>query len=457
MRLCGARGLEPALKAAVAGRGGYRTPILPVVISGVGSGPSGHTSSDGNLISRAASSLPAGALSAVVERSPRPCYHRIDHDRLFCREAWQLVAAEAAEVGVNSNDREIVLVLEADSLSSDVPQTLMSSPVKAAAVAGLCRGGGSGAGGGLGKDEAVWGLAMLRKVLEENRERDGGRVAGVLLAERRLIDVEGSTTVSINARAALLLSVLSWAQQCAAEFVAHGAGASSDGHIPSAGDETGASTAETTATMTPEDDTAGRAIARHVAEVEPAVVNTADGVDEELGADGEAVGENTSGAEEHATPPDGEPRVASANTAARILGGLEHIGRGVRVVVAPIGQLRSAIGRPLGVLSAWVKEKGRRVAFPDAGVAANRVLFYDTDDDESFRWLAAQVIFERGTVCLNVSRGSSQRGCTHEVLYVFPVPGRLYHIMFPHDLHHWRMHVFLRHCCVCMCICFFHS
>lgn len=404
MRLCGARGLEPALVAAAAGRGGYRTPILPVVISGGVSGQQRYTSSDGISSSRAEPSLPAGALSAVIKRSPRPCYHRIDQDRLFCREAWQPVAAEVAEVGVGSNDREIVLVLEADSLSSDVPQTLMSSPIKSAAVAGVYGGGGTG--GGLGEDQAVWGLAMLRRALEEKRERDSGRVASVLLAERRLVDVEGSTTVSINARAALLLSVLSWAQQCAAESLAHDVGASSDSSAQSAGDETAACTAETTTAMLPEDD-AGSATTTQIAEVKPDVVHTTDGVDEEPRAD-DTVGEDTAQAEEHATPPDGGPLVASTNTAARILGGLEHIGRGVRVAVAPFGQLRSAIDRPLGVISAWVKDKAGRVAFPGAGAAASRVLFYDTDDDESFLWLAAQVNLESGVLCL--PRGY-RRGC----------------------------------------------
>lgn len=415
MRLCGARGLEPALVAGVAGRGGYRTPILPVVISGGVSGQPRLPSSDGILSGRAASSLPAGALSAVVKRSPRPCYHRIDQDRLFCRKAWQPVAAEVAEVGASSNGREIVLVLEADSLSSDVPQTIMSSPVQPAAAVGVSRGGG---GGGLGEDEAVWGLAMLRREVEEKRERDSGRVASVVLAERRLVGEEGSTMVSINARAALLLSVLSWAQQCVAESVAHDAGASG-GNAPSAGDETTACTAETTTTKGPEDEAAGPATATQVAEVKPAVVNTADDVGEELRADG-TVGDNTPEAEEHASPPDGEPRASSANTAARILGGLEHIGRGVRVAVAPFGQLRSAIGRPLGVISAWVKDKRRRVTVSGAGAAAKRVLFYDTDDDESFRWLATEVKIARGAcVCPEVRGSGARRGCTQGVLYIF--------------------------------------
>lgn len=401
MRLCGARGLESALVAAAAGRGGYRTSVMPVVISSGVPGQQRQSSIDRTLSSRAASSLPAGALSAVVNRSPRPCYHRIDQDRLFCREAWQPVATEVAEVGGGSNDREIVLVLEADSLSSDVPQTLLSPPVKSAAMAGGCRGG---PGGGLGEDEAVWGLAMLRRVLEEKRERDSGRVASVLLAERRLVDVEGSTTVSINARAALLLSVLSWAEQWATDPGAHGAGASSDGTAPSAGDETAACTAETTTATPPEDDTAIPATAKQVAEVEVAMVNATDDVDEGLRADSTA-GENASETEEGATPPSDEPRMAPATTAARILVGLEHIGRGVRVAVAPFGQLRSAIGRPLGVLSTWVKDKGRRIAYPGGGVAAKGVLVYDTDDDESFRWLAAQVLFEKGLCYPKVTDG----------------------------------------------------
>lgn len=414
MRLCGARGLEPALVAAAAGRGGYRTPILPVVISGGASAQKRNfnfTSSNRASSGLAASSLPEGALAAILKCSPRPCYYRIDRERLFCREAWQPVAAEVAGAGASSNGRgEIVLVVEADSLSSDAPQTLMSPPVKSATVVGVCGGGGggtSGASGGLGEDQAVWGLAMLRRALEEKRERESGRVASVLLAERRLIDVEGSSTVSIDARAALLLSVLSWAQQCAAEALAQGAPAPSGSSTSSRGDETEAYSAETPAAapaVVPEGDTGG---GDSSTEGQAAVVYTTQsadvdavadaGVDADADADGTAVGgesraDGITGGEINTEA--GDPStLPPASAAARVLGVLENMGRGVRVAVAPFGQLRSTLGCSLSAVSCWVDRNRRRAPILSLGkgAATSRVLCYDTDDDESFRWLAAQV------------------------------------------------------------------
>lgn len=410
VRLCGVRGLEPALVASTAVRGGSRTPILPVVISGGMVGEKGRINNIASVAGGiSASFLPEGALAAVLKRSPRPSYYRIDRDRLFCREAWQPVAAEVAEAAAgagSSEGGEKVLVVEADSLSSAAPQRLMSSPVRPVAVAAAC-GGVGGASDGLSEDQAVWGLAMLRRVLEEKRERDGGRVASVLLAEKRVVDVDGASTVSIDARAALLLSMLSWAQQCAADALANDLqqkNSTGRGSTQSQGGEGGgemvAGTSEETlasGTTEPEGDGADSAAAAQVARENAAAADadnkTADvgGATRANGAGGEGEG---SAEAEHKTatlPPGEEPQAAQASTVAKVLGVLENMGRGVRVAVAPFGQLQSVVGRSLGAILAWVEKNGRKPDLAGAAAATNRVLFYDTDDDGSFRWLAAQV------------------------------------------------------------------
>eukprot|EP00752_Nemacystus_decipiens_P010672 g9503.t1 len=427
VRLCGARGLEPALVAAAVGRGGYRAPILPVVISGGASARKDGTTSSNSAFSRlAAASLPKGALAAILKHSPRPCYYRIDRERLFCRGAWQPVAAEVAAARSRSNGNgngrgEIVLVVEADSLSSDCPQTLMSSPVKSAPVVGALGGSGDNCGG-LGEEQAVWGLAMLRRALEEKeRETEGGRVASVLLTERRLVDLEGSSTVSIDARAALLLSVLSWAQQCAAEALAQGKDvpASSDSGAPPLGDETAACSAGTPAApVVPDGDVRDSPAAKKLAEGQANLVDTTQSADAvaygdadadsdeptvggESQADGTARGE-TAVLEDPPTPP-------PASTAARALGVLENMGRGVRVAVAPFGQLRYFVGRSLSAVAGVVDKVRRRASVPGEGVSLRRVLYYDTDDDESFRWLAAQML-KAGWIVQRVTSERPPRG-----------------------------------------------
>lgn len=381
--MCGTRGLEPALVAPVAGRGGYRTPILPVVVSG---GGFGHRSGGWRSSDPASSFLSEGALSAVAKVSPRPCFYRIGGDRIFCREAWQPVVSALAEAGATSDSREVVLVMEADAVSSDAPQTLMLPPRQV-----------KGGEGRLGEDQAVWGLAMLRRALEERRrERGAGRLASVLLAERRLVCAEGSTTttVSIDARAALLLSVLSWAEQCQGsdDALADEANASPGTSGPSAAGEAAGFVAEPI-TLAEDRDPAGSTTAAAVADV----LDTTEGSvapDEESGADTAAVAEeeeDTTGVDGDATArADDNEQGPSVSTVARVLVVLERMGRGVRVAAARLGQVRSAMGRSLGAVSAWLVKNGRRPTTPDA--AMNRVLVYDTDDDESFRWLAAKVI-----------------------------------------------------------------
>lgn len=391
MRLCGARGLEPALVAPVAGRGGYRTPILPVVVSG---GGLGHHSGGRRSSDAASSFLPEGALSAVAKVSPRPCYYRIGGDRVFCREAWQPVVSALAEAGATSESREVVLVMEADAVSCDAPQTLMSPPLE--------RKGGEGR---LGEDQAVWGLAMLRRALEERRERGAGRVASVLLAERRLVGAEGSrtTTVSIDARAALLLSVLSWAEQCQGDDDALADEANASPGKSASDGEAADCVADPTA-LAADRDPAGSTTAAAVADMLDTTENSA-APEEESEADAAAVAadeeEGTTEVDGDATArADDDEQAPSASTAARVLVVLESMGRGVRVAAAPFGQVRSAVGRSLGAVSAWLAKKGRRPATADAATNVNRVLVYDTDDEESFRWLAAKVKLGRARLRL---------------------------------------------------------
>lgn len=360
VRLCGERGLEPALVAAQ--RGGYRTPILPVVISGGALGPERHSSNQ--------ASLPDGALAAVAKCSPRPCYYRIAPGRLFSREAWQPVTLEVAEAA-SLKGGDMGLVVEADTVSSDVPQALLVSPLETGTEV---KGGSERREAGrLGTDRAVWGLAMLRRALEEGEQ--GGKVVGVLLAGTRLAGIEGST-VSIDARAALLLSVLSWAQQCAAEAILNAeVKPSASAGETAVGENTVVAPAHVADSKSP----------TQAADAKATVAEASDG---STGAE-LRVGGSTE------TVHGGEgvllDREQKHNTVARVVDMLEQVGHHVRVVVAPDGRLRSTIDRSLRAVSSWL-EKRRRTSADREG---SRLLLYDTDDEDSFRWLAAQVKLER--------------------------------------------------------------
>lgn len=364
VRLCGARGLGPALVAAR--REGRQTSILPVVIASGALGP--------ERLGSTSASLPDESRAAVAKSSPRPCYFRIDAGRLFSREAWQPVMSELADAASSSKGRKIVLVVEADTLSSDVPQALLVSPAAAAAAASGVRGGVMREGAGdLDADQARWGLAMLRRELEDGKQGVG--LIGVLLAGTRLGGFEGST-VSIDARAALLLSVLSWAQQCAAAAVVNEEIASVDRSL------SGEAVA-TEAVMAPS--AQGDGFPSKPAQAtgpENAVADGRDGaVAEEsmndVGAGGVKEGEGVA-------LENGEP----VDTATSVLGVLERTGRSLRkAVLAADGRLRSAVTRTLVSVSGWAEIRTR----VGNGKQDSRVLLYDTDDDTSFQWLSAQV------------------------------------------------------------------
>ncbi|CAM9883868.1 unnamed protein product [Scytosiphon promiscuus] len=420
VRLCGARGLEPALVAAAAARGGYRSPVLPVVISGGVHSQKHSTRSSGSPSDLASFSLPEGARVAVAKASPRSCYYRIHRDHLFCREAWQPVAAEVAAAGANSSEsRETVIVLEADALSSVDPWALMSPPQKTVATRDGSGGSGS-VGGRLGEDQALWGLAMLRRALGEKRGPEkSGRVASVLLTERRMAEVEGSTTVSIDARAALLLSVLSCVQQWAVEARTDDASSASSRSIgePSASPSLPADdVAETreheiaATELSGSDAVAGSRTTASGAQAKdaPAVHNAADKVAPTSGEESSDTADEED--EEEAieprdvgTPPDGEDQTVRSSTTARVLGTLEGVGRGVRMAVVPVGHVWSAVGRSVSIAFTWAKEQRRKVT-PLEVTGMRRTLLYDTDDDDSFRWLATQMLRTGWTVVRTTSQ-----------------------------------------------------
>eukprot|EP00904_Undaria_pinnatifida_P003187 jgi/Undpi1/1286/HiC_scaffold_11.g04678.m1 len=262
---------------------------------------------------------------------------------------------------------------------------------------------------------------MLRRILAE--EGGSGRVAGVLLTER-LVDV-GDSTVSIDARAALLLSVFSWAQLCLAEAIAReeleeaGGGkflgemgiadeatvmvaehSESGTKLPDEGPVNAPDRAEDRQKVVPavevEDvagvasDNGGRTNVAHAVEA-----NVAGGVSDVVDAEGGSLREDTAAGEAAilGDAPSEPDKRENSNTMIRALALLEMIGRGVRVVFAPEGRVRFAIDCSIGVISTGLGILRRCVVRGGGGEGGSRqVLVYDTDDEESYRWLAAQML-----------------------------------------------------------------
>lgn len=378
LRLCGIRGLEHALLTAQREREqGIITPVFPIVIA------SRRLSSESSCAGL--SWLPEGALAAVTACSPNPAYFRVDPPRLFSPEAWHPVA-RGLTGGSNSCDEKVLLVVEADTLSSGAPQTLLTGAAGASreriASARERDSTHAGDGGCLEADKAAWAVAMLRQAIEEHGRRSGGvGVTSVILAGMRVpVDEEGST-IAVDARAALLLSVLTWVQQCTDEAVAEGQnvyieeeaavggkkGESSDLALP-------AGTMEADAPLFCSTGDASKAVTKAV----DSKSSTTKDVDEGLTTDNaaaETVDRNV---------------LPSVTTVA---GMLEGTGRGLRHVVALTGRLRSPITRSLREFSSWFvpMDGGNDVGKRGSCVGRAKVLLYDTDDEESFRWLAAQV------------------------------------------------------------------
>lgn len=377
--MCGIRGLEHALLAAQREREqGIRTSIFPVVVA------------SGGLTSGAScaglSWLPEGALAAVAACSPNPAYFRVDPRRLFSPEAWRPVARGLTR-GLNSWDEKVLLVVEADTLSSEAPQTLLTGATgpsrESTALTGerdLTCAGGSGR---LEADTATWALAMLRQALKEDGRRSGGvGVTSVILAGMRGPVDEEESTIAVDARAALLLSVLTWLQRCAEEAVAQGQngcieeGAEIGGRKGVSTDDT-ALPAATMATDAPVSFSTGDAT-KVVVEAVGSEDSTTEGVDE---------GRTTDNAAPETIDRSMLPRAIT------IVGMLEGTGRGLRHMVAAAGRLGSPITRSLRAFSSWFvrMDSGDEVGERESSAGRAKVLLYDTDDEESFRWLAAQV------------------------------------------------------------------
>lgn len=338
VRLCGAQGLESALRASR--QDGFKTTILPIVVAR-GTGSTAHRGAVSGC-------LPEGGLSAIVKRLPQPCYFRVDPEKLFSREAWLPVTSKLSDTTKLRGGIE--LVLEANTLSSDVPQSLLACPPADMDDNRECKNKWSGH---LSTHQAIWGLNMLRTGLEDCGRGDRG-IAGVVLAGTRLADL-GHSVVSIDARAALLVSVVSWAEQCAAKVV----GAS---NVPySEGDPIAAEA---------NDSNLGNRSGES-----PTLSAVLDAGSNQLETSG--VDDNMETAKAIRTEdPEGYDIVA------RVFGALERVGRGVRLFVNPQGLFQSTINH----CTSWL-EKWKVVTAGET----NRVFLYDTDDDSSFKWLAEQV------------------------------------------------------------------
>lgn len=362
--MCGAEGLESALQAGQLGRA---DPVLPVVIS---TGATGLNGSDSNP-----SSLPAAALAAVAKFPLRPSYYRVDTRRLFCHEAWRPVLEKIADAERGAG-RRVVHTLEADTLSSNMPHKLLSPPMKDAMDGGEMSG--SAGTGRLGLHEGVWGLGMLRSALAEGNLEGG--LAGIILAKDRTGGVEGPLTVSIDARAALLFWIISWGEQCSVQ-----AKTEREAELLPSQDQGVTADMDAKGTLDFTDPGSG-------AEAEGSAGPTTETSDD--ASDVHSSDDDTAeGAEEVAAGSSGRRRAVRA--AVGVLSVIERMGRGVRGLIAPDGRLRFTINRCLCAAHKWVET--RRAVRGDAKESS--VLLYDTDDDESFRWLADQV------ECLTVFQG----------------------------------------------------
>lgn len=350
VRLCGAQGLESALLASR--QDSFKMAILPVVVAR-GRGYTAHRGAVSGY-------LPKGGLSVIIKRLPQPCYFRVDLEKLFSREAWLPITSKLSD---STRLREgLKLVFEADTLSSDVPQSLLTYPPADMDDSREYQNEWSGR---LSTDQAIWGLNMLRTGLENCGWGDRG-VAGVVLAGTRLAGL-GHSVVSIDARAALLVSVVSWAEQCTAK----GVGASNVPYSerdPIAAEENYSSlenhSGESTTLSAVLD-----------ASYDTVITSPDDCATGQL---------ETSGVEdkmEKAKDIRSEDPEAY-DIMGRMFGALERVGRGVRIFFTPQGLLQSTINHCTSLLEKWkIVTTGE----------TKRVFLYDTDDDNSYKWLAAQV------------------------------------------------------------------
>lgn len=394
MRLCGVHGLEGVL---VAGGQGIAAPdeeaeggqgilrrrrkqsILPVLVSS-GADLEGAR---GPLSSR---TVVAGAVAAVPACSLHlplyPSYFRIDSRRLFSSHAWEPVIRKLVEIN-RSHDvtEDAVLVVEADTVSRGNPRRLLlggeacGSPGDEVGVRRL-----GGEAGVLHVDQAVWGLTMLRSALQHQLPR--GRVSGVILAGTRWVPGDQSTVV-VDARAAVLSSILAWAHQSITETTRAREMAQQGSARPSQASSGG--TSELGPNGPPPSGASNS----------PAEVR--DGADAQSGGMGDASGALDESEGTHAAPGAAAEHLAPADgrmsRSSWVLAALERTGSRTRELLAPYEGLLSALPHALPALSEWLLDRWRerRATRAWGSDAASRVLLYDTDDEDSFRWIAWQV------------------------------------------------------------------
>lgn len=379
IRLCGSYGLKAGLSGArhegepngeiLEAKEGEtrrrcRPPLLPVVISG-----------EADLGEKAPFrlGLPSAALAAIAASYPRPCYFRIDSRRLLSRQAWQPIASEFADAAKNSNNgRDTArFIIEADALSSATPQGLLTGDAEETGMKTMGVDGVHSRGKGqLDADQAVWGLATLRRTLEEAGR--GENVAGVILAGERVVIGEDST-VAVDARAAVLSSILAWAKQHTNVTV---------GRV-----------------MKEDNGVLGKTIPRSTS---PSTTRAKANIHMELTLEGVLKGlrggaepdteasERRSDEEEHSAEM-GE----YSSPVSLMLMILERIGSTTRQLLAPpLGTLQAVILGPFSAMPRWFWKRsiGTKAELGDGwsnGYCG--ILLYDTDDENSFRWLATQV------------------------------------------------------------------
>lgn len=388
VRLCGIRGLESALAAARRrnNEGVQASAIFPIVIGG--GAPRAEA--------RFTSWLPEGALAAVAARSPHPAFFRVSPDQLFSREAWAPATHEFATTATLKRGKE-VLIVEADTLSSEVPQALLSSYANSRAERmGIERVRRKETDGQLDRDQAVWGLSVLRRALEEaERGSDGcAEVASVILADTRFAAVEEELTVIIDARAALLASVLAWAQKLSEDATADTDDPGSVDVVDDSGEEgevveqlleatlgrvvtDGTSSTPSTKSTIAETETPGSANLRNETASEACIADN--------GENDAVIDSNNAGGDDYDLVP----------APTRMLQVLERTGSRVRAIVSPGRHLGRTIAKPISVILTWLSwlassGNGEEKA-DESDTRRDRTLVYDTDDNDSFQWLSAQV------------------------------------------------------------------
>ncbi|CAM9723273.1 unnamed protein product [Choristocarpus tenellus] len=440
-------GLEATKSAA--GRDG-RVPVLPIVIAEEANWKTGWP-------------LPPerARASGVLGVIPQPSHLQVSSSRLFSpEEGWKPIAKSAvAAISKSSLGGGGTMVVEVDAMSSGRPQSLLlplyvdpegdegerkSVKEKIIAMLAMLRfacfylasrstsgtsprtlrmdtiGGDRLPQGMLGMDQAMWGLMALREawngrvavsilsgamrpsVMKNERTRNyGSHVAGM-----------GEEVVLIDARAAILSSVLTWAQQCkqdeereieararakaevmaakakAAEARAAAAAASATAAAAAAGGGGGGVHAKQHRSSVPSGGGVGMREERNgdsqdvTAHVGSAEVWGGSGW---LRGDGERNGIK------------GGEGVVTTRPDTQLLDAMGLVGQTLRKVLSPGWLLLGGVVRPIGSACDWLGSNWRKGVRDGGGNRTDedkvlqKVLVYDTDDAGSFWYVKEQV------------------------------------------------------------------